>query len=772
MQASFKSGHSLRQQGQGSLLRKSVAALFAIYGSSAGFAFAHTDTTNAAPQEVAAQDKGEVTKVVVSARRRQETLQDVPVSVTAYSADQISKSGVADITGLALSLPSTTLSASRGTNSTLTSFMRGVGQQDPLAGFESGVGIYLDDIYLARPQGSVAEIYDVERIEVLRGPQGTLYGRNTIGGAVKYITRKLAPVADTRLKTSIGSYGQMDATLTASMPLSETVRIGGTLAKFKRNGYGTNLTTGEDNYNKDVTAARLSAEFSPTQDLFIRLAADSTQDDSNPKHGHRLTVGKVSGAAVLDNVYDTRANLNQALGHKQQVTQSGFSALVEYQIQPDLSFKSVTASRHDTSYAPIDFDSLNVVNFDVPALYKNKQTSQEFQLTYTGKSVQGIAGVYYIDANAYDKFDVRLLGVSTFTEGDIDTKGWAAFADANFELSKEFSVAIGGRYTVDQREASILRQIYLGMAGSPGMGNPGATLFRTDTNLTKADLHREDKKFTPRISTSWKVSADQNLYASWTEGFKGGGFDPRLNLVGTKLTVDKAKQGFLPEKINTLELGLKSQFNDGRIFSNLALFHSDYTDVQIPGSVAIDTNGDGKDDSFAGVTTNAGKARINGIELEATARFSDAFYMSAMFSYIDAKYTRYIGAGNLDVTALRVFQNTPRQSSNLRANYDWSVPVWGASGTLSLSGGVAFRGKTYQFEVPTPMLDQDSNRLVDASLVWTRADRRVRVGLHGKNLGDTRYKVAGYNFPTLGEGSVTAFYGAPRTFSLSLDYRF
>lgn len=762
MQASSHSQH------QRTLLRKSVAALFAIYGSSAGLAFADTTTSNTAEP----QDKVEVTKVVVSARRREETLQDVPVSVTAYSADQISKSGVADITGLALSLPSTTLSASRGTNSTLTSFMRGVGQQDPLAGFESGVGIYLDDIYLARPQGSVAEIYDVERIEVLRGPQGTLYGRNTIGGAVKYITRKMGPKEDTRLKTSVGSYGQIDAVLTSSLPVSESVRLGGTIAKFKRNGYGKNLSTGEDNYNKDVTAARFSAEFIPSQNLFIRLSADTTQDDSNPKHGHRLTVGKTSGAPVLANVYDTRANLNQALGHAQQVTQSGVSALLEYQMASDLMFKSVTASRHDTSYAPIDFDSLNMVNFDVPALYKNKQMSQEFQLTYTGKSVQGIAGVYYIDANAYDKFDVRLLGTSTFTEGDIDTKGWAAFADASFDISPELSMAIGGRYTVDKREASILRQIYLGTAGSPGMGNAGATLFRTDTNLTKSDLHREDKKFTPRISASWKVSADQNLYASWTEGFKGGGFDPRLNLVGTKLTVDKAKQGFLPEKIKTIELGLKSQFDQGRLLSNLAFFHSDYSDVQIPGSVAIDTNGDGKDDSFAGVTTNAGKARINGVELEATARFTDAFYMSAMFSYIDAKYTRYIGAGNLDVTALRVFQNTPRQSSNLRANYDWSLPVMGASGTLSLSGSLAFRGKTYQFETPTPLLDQDSYRLWDASLVWTRADKRLRLGLHGKNLGDTRYKVAGYNFPTLGEGSVTAFYGAPRTFSLSMDYRF
>lgn len=761
------SSHS--HQRSGTLLRKSVAALFAIYGSSAGLAYAETTTSNNTAEP---QDKVEVTKVVVSARRREETLQDVPVSVTAYSADQISKSGVADITGLALTLPSTTLSPSRGTNSTLTSFMRGVGQQDPLAGFESGVGIYLDDIYLARPQGSVAEIYDVERIEVLRGPQGTLYGRNTIGGAVKYITRKMGPKADTRLKTTVGSYGQMDAVLTSSMPVSESTRIGGTIAKFKRNGYGTNLTTGEGNYNKDVTAARLSAEFSPSQNLFIRLAADTNQDDSNPKHGHRLTVGKTSGAPVLDNVYDTRANLNQALGHAQQVTQSGVSALIEYELAPQLTLKSVTASRHDTSYAPIDFDSLNMVNFDVPALYKNKQMSQEFQLTYTGKSVQGIAGVYYIDANAYDKFDVRLLGTSTFTEGDIDTKGWAAFADASFDISPELSMAIGGRYTVDKREASILRQIYLGTAGSPGMGNPGATLFRTDTNLTKADLHREDKKFTPRLSASWKASPDQTMYASWTEGFKGGGFDPRLNLVGTKLTVDKAKQGFLPEKIKTVELGLKSQFNQGRIFSNLAFFNSDYTDVQIPGSVAIDTNGDGKDDSFAGVTTNAGKARINGMELEATARFTDAFYMSAMYSYIDAKYTRYIGAGNLDVTAMRVFQNTPRQSASLRANYDWAQSMMGESGTLSLSGGMAFRGKTYQFEIPTPLLDQDSYHLYDASLVWTRADKRLRLGLHGKNLGDTRYKVAGYNFPTLGEGSVTAFYGAPRTFSLSMDYRF
>jgi iron complex outermembrane receptor protein len=749
------------------LSRCAAAVLLAFSGGTVSVVHAQTANTGEA-----AEAKDKVATVLITARRREESLQDVPVSVTAFTADQLAKTGVVDLTGLAQTLPNTTLSASRGTNSTLTSFIRGVGQQDPLAGFEAGVGIYLDDIYLARPQGAVADIYDVERIEVLRGPQGTLYGRNTIGGAVKYVTRKLAAKTDVRLKATVGTYGQTDAVVTASTPISDTIRVGATLAKFKRDGFGTNLTNGDANYNKDITAARLSVELMPSTDLFIRIAGDTSQDDSNPKHGTRLTVGKISGAPILPNVYDTRANLTTALGHKAQVTQSGVSALIEYQLDHDLSIKSVTASRRDTSYAPIDFDSLNKVDFDVPALYKNKQLSQEFQLTYTGKKVQGVAGVYYIDANAYDKFDVRLLGFSTFTEGDIDTKAWAAFADASMDITDTVSASIGGRYTVDQRQASILRQLYLGTAGSPAMGNPGAVLFRTDTNLTKNDLDRTDKKFTPRISASWKASAEQNVYASWTQGFKGGGFDPRLNLVGTKLTVAKAKQGFLPEIISTFELGLKSQFNQGRILTNMALFHSDYKDVQIPGSVAIDTNGDGKDDSFAGVTTNAGKARINGFELEASAKITDAFSLSGMFGYIDAKYTKYIGAGNVDVTNLRSFQNTPKQTASLRANYDWQMGMFGHAGKLSLLGGVSYRAATQQFEIPTPLLDQAAYSLWDASLVWSSTDNRVRAGLHGKNLNDERYKVAGYNFPTLGEGAVTAFYGNPRTVSATVEFRF
>jgi iron complex outermembrane receptor protein len=760
------------------LLNRSAAALLALSGSAMGVA--HAQEGASAPAAPIATE-GTVEKVVVTARRREESLQDVPVSVTAFTADQLSKQGIPDVVALSTTLPNTTLKASRATNSTLTAFIRGVGQADPLAGFESGVGIYIDDIYLARPQSAVADIYDVERIEVLRGPQGTLYGRNTIGGAVKYVTRKLAPKTDVRLKGTFGNYGETDGVLTASTPLSDTVRIGGTIAKFKHDGYGKNLATGKGNYDKDVTAARLSAEFTPTPDLFIRIAGDLTQDDSSPKNGHRLIVGRKSGAPILGNVYDTQGEMVKALGHDQEVRAHGLSATVEYTINPEMTFKSITASRRDKSYAPIDFDALPVVDFEVPALYQNRQFSQEFQLSYNGPKIQGVAGVYYMDASAFNKFDtilanpVAAANTSTFTSGDVGTKAWAAYIDGSYSLADNLSLSLGGRYTVDKRDAEILRQIYFGLGGSPEMGNPSAVLFRTDTDLRGGILSRRDTKFTPRVALNYKVNADHNVYASYSEGFKGGGFDPRLNVTGTKISLDTAKAGYRPETIKTAELGLKSAFNGGRITTNAAVFYSDYKDVQIPGSVAIDTNGDGKDDSFAGMTTNAGKAKIKGVELEGIAHLTNDLTVAGMYSYIDAQYKEYFvaGAGGLvNVASQRNFQNTPKNSANLRANYDIALPLMGHNGKLTLIGSLSYKGKTYQFETPSD-IDQDAYHLWDASIVWTRADGKVRAGIHGKNLGDVHYKTAGYLFPTLGnEGTLTAFYGAPRTVQATVEYRF
>jgi iron complex outermembrane recepter protein len=208
-----------------------------------------------------------------------------------------------------------------------------------------------------------------------------------------------------------------------------------------------------------------------------------------------------------------------------------------------------------------------------------------------------------------------------------------------------------------------------------------------------------------------------------------------------------------------------------RITTNTALFFSDYKDVQIPGSVAIDTDGDGVDDSFAGVTTNAGKAKIKGFEFEAIARLTNAFTVAGMYSYIDAEYKEYFVAG-VNVASQRRFQNTPRNSANLRASYDIPLPLMGNDGKVSLLANASYKGATMQFETASP-LDQEAYKLYDASVIWTRNDGKIRFGVHGKNLSDEHYRTAGYLFPTLGkEGVLTAFYGNPRTISATLDYRF
>ena len=196
-----------------------------------------------------------------------------------------------DITALANLVPSSTLKSARGTNTTLTAFIRGIGQQDPVAGYEPGGGIYLDDVYMARPQGALTDIYGLERVETLRGPQSALYGKNTIGGAVKYVTRKLAPKMTFGVKATVGNDGEKDLVLSASVPLSEMLRIGGSVATFNRDGFGQNVINGLDNYNKNAVAGRISIELTPASDLFIRLSSDRTVDDSQAKQGDRLTPG-------------------------------------------------------------------------------------------------------------------------------------------------------------------------------------------------------------------------------------------------------------------------------------------------------------------------------------------------------------------------------------------------------------------------------------------------------------------------------------------------
>ena len=773
---------------QKTVLRRSVAVIMAIPAVSWTTAYAQT----AAATETAT---GAIEKVVVTARRRAELIQDVPGAVSSISGAELEKQAVPDITALTNLVPSTTLKSSRGTNTTLTAFIRGIGQQDPVAGFEPGVGIYLDDVYMARPQGALTDIYDLERIEILRGPQGTLYGKNTIGGAVKYVTRKLAPKTTFGLKATVGNYGEKDLVLNASVPLSDMLRVGGSIATFNRDGFGQNVINGLDNYNKNAVAGRISIELTPTSDLFIRLSSDRTVDDSQAKQGYRLTPGPAPASLPpLASQYDTRANLYSVNGQAQQVITQGSALLAEYQVNPELSFKSISAYRKSKSFAPIDFDSLATPLFEAPTIYADNQKSQEFQLTYTGARIQGVAGVFYMKANAFNEFDVLYNvagGLSLYTLDNINSKTWAAFADVSYNVSDTFNVNVGGRYTDDQHDARIFKKTYLGLAGSPTLGNPAAVGGAPNTDLGADALNRTDTKFTPKLGFGWKLAPEHNVYGTASQGFKGGMFDPRMDLVasgGPNTPASQQKrQGVNPEEVTAFELGLKSSMNGGRLQTNAAVFYTKYKNVQIPGSIPT-YDAAGNVNGFAGSLTNAGKAKIKGLELEAISHMTESLNVSAMYSYIDAKYDEWIvasGASLINVARYAEFQNTPKHSGNLTASYDWPLVLSGRSGTLSLMNSVSYKSRVYQSEfvrtganaaldatVPgNLLLAQDAYTLWDAGLVWTSSDRKVQVGLHGRNLTDKRYKVAGYNFSGF-FNTVTAFYGDPRTVKATVNLKF
>jgi len=744
------------------------------------------------------------TDIVVTARRRAESLQDVPIAVTAYTGEALERQGALDLTAISDTTPNVTFETSRGTNTTLTAFIRGVGQQDPVAGFEAGVGLYLDDVYLNRPQAAVLEIYDVERIEVLRGPQGTLYGRNTIGGAIKYVTRRLSDTPEFRATARLGTYKQADLILSASSPVAQGVKIGGSVARLSRGGFGDNLTNGLENYNQDVWAARGTVELEPTEGVSIRFTGDYTKDKSNPRNGHRLITGLLSGAPVLSDVYDTQAGLNTP---HQDIEAYGGAMHTEIDIGQGMTVKNVLGYRQDRSATPIDFDALPAADVDVPAIYKNHQVSDELQLLYEGDKLQGVAGVYFLSASAQNIFDVilgttspvALPGLTASTFGHVNTQTLAGFADFTYKITDQLSFSAGGRYTVDRRRATVVRKNLL-FGASPALGGAG-----TQLGALTSDFRGEKtfKEFTPRLSVSFEPDADNTLYASWSKGFKGGGFDPRglstaapdLNGNGTR-EYNEIFDYFLfdPEKVTSYEVGYKASLLDRRLRLALAGFYADYKDVQVPGSVGAVINGV---PTFVGVTTNAGKASFKGIEAEAVATLFRAdngarLNFAGTLGYLDAQYDEFItnvpGKGPVDVADFRRIQNTPKWT--LSGTLDYSTPL--AGGQLSASTTLSYRSKTYQFETPSPFLDQKGYALLDAHLTWTSPDDRYTIGLHGKNLTDKQYITSGYQFlavdpvtgvplraangnviPSLGkEGVVTTFYGNPRQIFLSLGVKF
>lgn len=733
-------------------------------------------------QQNQSQDKSKgpmLEEVIVTAQKRSQNLQEVPVAVTALSSDMLEQSGITNIAEVERVSPNTTLRPSRATNTTLTAYIRGIGQNDPLWGFEPGVGLYIDDIYIARPQGAMVDVYDIERIEVLRGPQGTLYGKNTIGGAVKYVTKKMSGDAEGKIKIGLGSYNQQDLVVSGQLPLVEdSLYVGATIASFNRDGFGENKYDGKDNYNKDLLAARVSVEWSPAESLFIRLAADSTEDNSNAKQGTRLVTSLNTGEEPHE-PFDSNSGLN----YDSKVENSGQSLTVDWSLSDSLSIKSITAYREGSTDSPIDFDGTPYNSFDAPVFYEDDQTTQELQLTYEGARLKLVGGLYYYSGNASGAFDViagrfdfGTLGFTapgeipgdevlpTFTAataGSAETTSQAVYFHSTFEISDAWSLTLGARYTQDEKSAEVYKANLLTIGGSSEFGGTDVSVLQV-----KSDFEDEDSwnQLSPKLGVDWKFSDESMLYYSYSEGFKSGGINMRADVAGSP---PGFSQVFDPEEAKSHELGIKSELFGGRMRVNAAYFKTDYTSVQQTTNRLIGT-------AFIPFVITDNEQEIQGVELETTTQLTESLNMVLNAGWLDAEWTKFTdfdNAGNpFDASDIYVVSNTPEYSGLLGFNYDQDLADLGS---LVVGVNVSYTDEIAPEIIADAPINADAYTLYGASISWYSADENWTVALHGKNLTNEEYLVAGYNFPSfLGEDSITGFYGDPRTITLNASYQF
>lgn len=720
---------------------------------------------------------GTIEQVTVTARRREESLQDVPVAITALTSDQLLEQNVRTLEDMTAYAPNIKVNAGRATTSTINAYIRGVGQNDPLWGFEPGVGIYLDDVYIARPQGALLDVYDVERIEVLRGPQGTLYGKNTIAGAIKYVTRDIATEDPAFNVTATGgSYDQRDIKVSGSAPVvADHVYLGAAVAYLQRDGYGKLVddgaprafnSVGQDVSDKDVLAARANATFLWGDSSKLRVLADTIQDNSNAAGGQRLNN---IGAPALDDRFDQRTDMPV---DKDRFISKGIAATYTQGLTDALDLKLVGAYREGDGRQFIDFEELNANLFQVPAEYGDDQASGEVQLTYTSDTVKGVAGVYYFDGTARGAFDASLgaNNLTSLTKGSVDTQSIAVYADTTWTLTERLNLNVGARWNEDEKEATVFVAQYLGRLPADqtlfDANNvpPGFALLAVQSDYT---AKRTFSDVSPRLGVDYRLSDNVLTYAGYSAGFKSGGFDMRGNQAANPNTT----AGYDSETADNFEIGMKSNWLDDTLQLNLTVFYTPYHDVQIGSQQFVNVGGN---PTNATAVLNAGKQLNKSAELESIWRPVPALTLVLNVGYLDAQFEEFLVGCvpaapdcRRDISSLNEPINSPDWTSFLGATYRWELGV----GDLAAHLGYQYRSSTKVANTTASITDQDAYDVLDLGVSYTTASQAWRFALEGKNVLDEEYRVAGYDFGNTNISQI-GFYGPPRTVAVSATYRY
>ncbi len=680
----------------------------------------------------------EIEEVIVTASKRTASVQQTPLSVTALSSDDISEGNLTDLRQIHLQTPGLFIASNEGFGGSPLS-IRGVGSLALGVGAEDGVGVYVDGVFQGRPFGHVFEFADVERIEVLRGPQGTLYGRNATGGAINVVTVTPSREFVGRGQFTVANFGGVAGSGVVAGPLSDTVFAKAAGALSRRDGYAENPTRGEDVYDKDNSYFSGALAWHPTEEFSAVLKAYSGETKA------------VNGFKDLLDGLDIDV-IPADFGNHDQRSFDGVNLAVGLTTD-NFSLKSITAVVNSDHESNTDSDGgpLDIVQFRQEQ--NADQFSQEVTLSFeTGDSLRWLVGGLFFteEAGQFIPFDIRQLPLGILFEGEIDTDAWSAFGEVTMDLGERASFTAGARYSGEEKAWRHCMAFYTSFESNydaRACRAPGASAHDTDDWSTT----------TPRFVLTYQINDDVLWYASATKGFRSGGWNITESLAGD-IAAGDPDPGFDQEFVWSLETGLKADVMDDRLRINVAAFNADYTDMQVR-----------VDDPTTRLlsVSNAGEATIVGFEGELTFFPTTQFVLQATVSVLDATYDEFLvtdSEGNVSDYAGQVLNRAPKFSSSLIGAY--SVPMDAGSLTVQLEHQHV--SKFYHSEANDLALfrGSPSSQRINMRVRFDHRNEKWFVEAFGENLSDDRWYE--HSFEPIQPGLAPTVISAPRMFGARL----
>ncbi len=703
---------------------------------------------NMAATPTLAQDRADaIADIVVTAQKRAESLQDTPISIAAFSAKDLETKGINGLTDLRANVPNLQLTPFPNNAATTQIFMRGVGLADDQITQDGGVAVYMDGVYVARSQGLAMEVADLERIEVLRGPQGTLYGRNATGGAINFITRR-PDLRDFGFKgqVTLGNYDNRRFKAAVNIPIGQTIALRLSYVNQQQDGFIDNPGTGVSRWgDKDRQAMRADLLWQPSDRFSLRYNYDRTEIGDTPTYVafsplHPLVIDRPKTGSPL--VRDLLPN---------DITAQGHSLTGEWEASDDLTVRSITGYRKLDNFQNQDYLTGALGPFPLQknsSRARQDQWSQEWQIV--GDALDGglqyVAGFYYFSEsgdNFSNSYSPPTL-TRSFTAATIDNRSYALFGQATLTpqaLDQRLHLTVGLRQSWDKREATLARQTQVN--GGPIMTVPGL-----------GDGSRRFKDFSPSFVVAYDASDDANLYAKAVKGYKSGGYNVRAS------SIDRFDRGFGPETLWSYEAGVKSEWLDKRLRFNAAGFISKYSDIQV--NVQSDPTNIRLTDVL-----NAGSATVKGVEMDLTLAPARDLRLTVNYGYLLARYKEIIDATGANIAVNYRFTNAPRHSIALDLTYDLPrLPVGRLSANLNYT---AQSDKYTNATITSGRYIIGDYGLLNGRLTLTDIPgvTGVRASLWGRNLTDKNYYVMQFNV-----GRPGALFGEPRTYGIDLSVEF